>query len=37
LIATSVDAVGGRLVTLNQHHFLMLPYVVVPSVKAGQP
>jgi hypothetical protein len=25
------------LVTLNQHHFLMLPNVVVPTFKAGQP
>jgi predicted nucleic acid-binding protein len=37
LIAASVDAVGGLLVTLNQRHFPMLPNVVVPYVKAGQP
>jgi predicted nucleic acid-binding protein len=37
LIAASVDAVGGRLVTLNQRHFPMLPNVLVPYVKAGHP
>lgn len=33
LIAASVEAVGGTLVTLNQRHFPMLPNLLVPYRK----
>ena len=35
LIAASVQAAGGTLVTLNQRHFPMLADVLVPYVKAA--
>ena len=37
MIAASVQAAGGTLVTLNQRHFPMLADVLVPYVKAGLP
>jgi predicted nucleic acid-binding protein len=37
LIAASVQAAGGTLVTLNQRHFPMLADLLVPYVKAGDP
>ena len=35
MIAASVQAAGGTLVTFNQRHFPMLADVLVPYVKAG--
>lgn len=37
LIAASVQAAGGTLVTLNRRHFPMLADVLVPYAKPGHP
>ena len=36
MIAASVQAAGGTLVTLNQRHFPMLAEVLVPYLKAAE-